>query len=223
MIDLNVYQDYKTIIVFTCSEGGFMMTNTIITIARSYGSGGRTIGKTLSRQMQVPYYDRNLIYLASQKSGIALRQFSENDEEIKKVPFRDMIPDETKKYVSKDDIFVQQAAIVRQVADQGDCIIIGRCANHILKNSGHRLVRVFIWAPDENCIKTVMEKFSIKEAEALKMIRQIDKHRQDYFRYHTGTDWSSAKNYDLCLDTSRYTYESAADMIVRFAEIMAKT
>ena len=202
------------------------MPNTIITVARSYGSGGRTIGKCLAEKTGIDYYDRNLIYLASDKSGMDVRLFSEHDETVKKGLFEKLklfssnIPPENRQFNSRENIFRYQSKIIRELADKSDCVIIGRCANHTLRDSGHKLVRVFIWAPHSECVQTVMKKFSISEAEADKMIHDINKHRKEYFKYYTGCDWQSAENYDLSINTSELSEEQAVERIRLFAEIV---
>ena len=98
--------------------------------------------------------------------------------------------------------------------------MIGRCAGHILKDSGHRIVRVFIWASPEKCLETVMKKFSISAAEARRTINDIDRHRREYFKYYTGNEWDSAKNYDLSIGVDDMTPEEAVDRIIRVAEVL---
>lgn len=195
------------------------MSNLIITISRSYGSGGRVIGRMLSEQMNIPYYDRNLIYLASSRTGIDLKYFAQYDEDMKKKLFDDIIPSEKNKYVSKDEIFQCQAEIIRDVADESDCVIVGRCADYILKNSGNKVLRVFIYANESDCIETIIKKLSVSKAEAIKTVNQINKHRSDYYKYHTDTDWTNAQNYDLCINTSMYSAEKAVEAIIKYADI----
>ncbi|MBQ8135121.1 MAG: cytidylate kinase-like family protein [Clostridia bacterium] len=203
------------------------MSNLVITIARSYGSGGRAVGKLLSEKMKIKYYDRNLIYLASAKSGMDAEFLSQHDEYVKKNFFEKLsgafspgdVPPESGKFSSRENIFRFQSKIIRELASKNDCVIIGRCANHILKNSGYNPVRVFVWAPEEQCIKTVMEKFSITKAEAVRTINDINKHRREYYKYYTGSDWDSAKNYDLCINTADHDFDSAAELIRRYAAI----
>ncbi len=198
------------------------MQNTIITIARAYGSGGRTIGKMLSKEMDFPYYDRNLIYMASDKSGINVQRFFEQDEKIRKESgFADFIPPENRRYVSNNDIFEYQSKIIHEISDHSDCIIVGRCANFLLKNSGHKVLRVFIYAPDEVCIDTIKKKFRVSEREAEKTFKQINKHRREYYKYHTGIEWESAENYDVCFDTSRMTYEQVVSAVVQYSKIFS--
>lgn len=198
------------------------MSNTIICISRSYGSGGRTIGKLIADKMKLPFYDRNLIYMASEKNNINLSLLAQNDEKLNKASGNFQIPDEKNKYISKESIFLCQARIIKEISDQNSCVIIGRCAGHILKNSKHNVIRVFIWAPEHTCIQTVMNKFHITETEASKIIKQIDKHREDYYKHHTNLSQSDARNYDLCIDTSTMTYEQAADIITKYASLFSK-
>ena len=203
------------------------MPNTVITIARSYGSGGRVIGQKLAKAMDIAYYDRNIIYLTSDKSGVDPQFFSMHDENVKPGFFERLtyfskkdIPPESRRFSSKENVFRYQQKMIRELAEKSDCVIIGRCANHTLKNCGHNLLRVFIWAPDEDCVNAVMKKLSISRADAEKMVNDIDKHRREYFRYYTKSDWESAKNYDLCINSSEYTTEQAIELIRRSAEIM---
>ncbi len=202
------------------------MSNVIVTIARSYGSGGRIIGKLVAERAGVDYYDRNLIYLASDKSGIDVRLFSEYDESVKKGIlekigiFGDGIPSERRKFSSRENVFRYQSDIIRDLAAKGDCVIIGRCAGWTLRDSGHKLIRVFIWAPHDKCVKTVMDKFSVSEGEADKLVQDIDRHRQEYFRYYTDKDWRSAENYDLVINTAELDAEQAVDRILRFTDIV---
>lgn len=192
------------------------MSNTIISISRGYGSGGRTIGKLVSKNMNIAFYDRNLIY-AAQNKQIDQKLLVMHDESLVKTSFDFAVPDERNKYVSKSEMFKCQSEIIRTVANEESCVIIGRCAGYILKNSPHRLLRVFIWAPEEFCVETICRKLSITENEAKKTIRQIDRHRADYFKHHTGMSWTDARNYDLCIDTSRISYEQAAQAIEAFS------
>ena len=204
------------------------MSNTIITIARSYGSGGRTIGKELAEFRGVPYYDRNIIYLASDKSGVDPKIFSENDEFVKPkfidrvaAMGKKLIPPETRKFSSRENIFKYQSTVIKDLAARGDCVVIGRCANYTLKDTGHKLIKVFIWAPKDYCIRNVMEKLSISESEAEKTINDINRHRREYFKYYTGKDWDSALNYDLCINSAQYDKKTAVSLISSYADIIS--
>lgn len=198
------------------------MSNTVITIARSYGSGGRMVGRKLAEMMGVAYYDRNLIYLASDKSGMAAGFFSKHDETVQHSFFERSgrtIPPENRRFDSHSDVFEYQQKMIRDLASKSDCVIIGRCANYTLRDSGNKLIRVFVWAPHDKCVQTVMKKFAISEAEADKTIKQINKHRSEYYKYYTGREWESAMNYDICINTAEHGIEEAAGLIKRIAAV----
>ena len=199
-----------------------MFLHSSITISRTYGSGGRVIGRRLSEIMEIPYYDRNLIYLASNNTGIDLKYFAKYDEDMKRKIFDDLVPSEKNKYVSREEIFMRQAEVIRDVADDGDCVIVGRCADYILKKSGHRVLKIFIYANEADCIESIMSKLSVSKMEASKIITQINKYRSDYYTYQTGNHWMNAKNYDMCINMSEYSPEKAVKAIIGYSEIFRK-
>lgn len=203
------------------------MKKTIITIARGYGSGGRTIGKMLAENLKIPFYDRNLLYIASDESGINLGLFQQSDEELKKSIFDpethkyngELIPPEDSKFVSKENLFNYQAKIIKDVAEKESCVIVGRCADFILQDRAD-VVRVFIWAPHADCIKNVMDVSALNEKDADKKIKRIDRHRSDYYHYYTCREWDNVRNYDLCLNSSELGYEGCVKTIKAYIDII---
>ncbi len=203
-----------------------MQEKFVITIARGYGSGGRTIGKILSEKLSIPFYDRDLIYMASEESGINLELFGKADEKVKKGLFDlsdhkykgDLIPPESSDFASDENLFNYQAKIIRELAEKESCIIVGRCADFVLKDFKN-VIDVFVWAPMSDCIKNVMALEPLNEKEAEKQIKKIDKHRSDYYRHYTGRTWDDYQNYSLCLNSSRMGFEKTAEYIKAFAEI----
>lgn len=199
----------------------------IITIARGYGSGGRTIGKMLAQELDIPFYDRELIYLASEESGINIQLFRKSDEEVKKSFFDpitrkysgELIPPEDSDFVSKENLFNYQAKVIKELAEKESCIIVGRCADFVLQDTLD-IVKVFIWAPHKDCVKTVMDLHSISEKEADKKIRKINRHRSEYYRYYTCREWDNVRNYDLCLNTSEMGYEGCVKAIKAYVDIV---
>lgn len=201
----------------------------VITIARGYGSGGKTIGKMLSKELGIPYYDRELLYMASEESGINLSLFQESDEDIKKGIFDpethkysgELIEPEDSKFVSKENLFNYQAKIIKDVAAKGSCIIVGRCADFILKDKPN-VIRVFIWAPHDDCVKTVVDMYALSEKEAGKKIRKIDRHRSEYYHYYTCRDWDNVRNYDICLNSSELGYDGCVKAIKAYIDVFSK-
>ena len=203
------------------------MSKYVITIARGYGSGGRTIGKMLSEQLGIPYYDRDLLRLASDDSGINEQLFAKSDEKLKKsllfniaskVYKGEIIPPDSDEFVSNDNLFNYQAKIIKELADTESCIIIGRCADFVLKDY-ENVAKVFVHAPLDDCIKNVKEITDKSEKEIEKQIASIDKHRSEYYRYYTGRDWEDAKNYDLCLNSSNLGFQKCVDIVKAYMEI----
>lgn len=207
------------------------MENYVITIARGYGSGGKTIGKMLAQELGIQYYNRDILKKASEESGINLQLFAQADEKHKsglfgpgkKVYTGELIPPSSNNFISEENLFNYQSKVIRDLAQQNSCVFVGRCADYVL--NGHaNLLRLYVHAPVEYCIHRVMEKDGLKsEDEALKKIRAIDKERADYYYHHTGHDWRDADNYDLCLNTSDFSWEKSVELIrayltVRFGE-----
>ena len=196
------------------------MSNYVVTIARSFGSGGRTVGKLLAKKLDINYYDSELIRLASEESGINMELFGKADEKGKVNLFKRynqsygewVLPPDSADFVSDDNLFNYQAKIIRDLAQKQNCIFIGRCSDYILKDHP-RTVRVFTYADEETCLRNVTELYGILPAEAKSKIEAIDKGRASYYKYYTGKVWDDASNYDLCINTSRITFEQAVEII----------
>lgn len=204
----------------------FMGENYVITIARGYGSGGRTVGKMLAEQLNIPFYDRELFYLASEDSGINLSLFGELDEKVRKGLFSPsthkytggLIPPESSDFVSDENLFNYQAKIIRELANRQSCVIVGRCADFVLKDY-ENLVDVLVWAPLENCVQNIMEIEGLSSKEAERKIKKIDKHRSEYYHYYTGHEWNDVRNYSFCVNSGRIGFDKTAQAIRQFAEI----
>lgn len=203
------------------------MDKFIITIARGYGSGGRTIGQMLSKKLGVEFYDRDLIKLASEESGINEALFGESDEKTKvkfgTKPYRgEVISPDKKAFTSEENLFNFQAKIIKKLAEEQSCIIVGRCADFVLKDNKD-VVRVFVYADEENCIKNIAEvKGILDPKEAMKKMISIDKARAAYYKAHTGREWIDARNYDLCLNSGDLGFEKCVDIITNYVDIKLK-
>jgi len=203
------------------------MNKFVITIGRSYGSGGRTLGKMLAEELGVKYYDRELLRLASDASGINESLFGQVDEKIKNSSlFRitksiykgEIIPPESDDFVSDYNLFNYQAKIIKELAEEESCIIIGRCADYILKDRKD-LIRLFFYAPLEDCVERERIQSGGTEKDIIKKIQKIDKHRSEYYKYYTGEDWNDARNYDFCLNTSSMSYEQLIQVVKNYIDV----
>ena len=206
------------------------MDKLIITIARSYGSGGRTLGKMLADELGVKYYDRELLRLASDASGINESLFGQVDEKIKntsllkitkKLYKGEIIPPESDDFISDDNLFNYQAKIIKELAEEESCIIIGRCADSILMDRKD-ILRLFFYAPLEDCIAREKSQSGGSEKEIIKKIQKIDKHRSEYYKYYTGKDWNDARNYDFCLNTASMSYEQLIEVVKNYIKTFKK-
>ena len=196
------------------------MENRVITIARSYGSGGRKMGKLLAKELGFEYYDREILRIASDESGISEELFDQVDE-IKKMPlFRiardvytgEVIPPDSDDFISNENLFRYQAKIIRELAATRNCVIVGRCANFILRGR-ENVLNVFVTAPVVDCVRRVMETDGLNLEEAEKKIKEVDKRRADYFKYFTGREWHDAALYDLCLNTGHMSEQKCVDIV----------
>lgn len=198
-----------------------MAENHVITIARGYGSGGKTMGKRLAEELGWSYYDRELLRLASDESGISEELFARADETAKRsLLYRvaqdaldgEVIPPDSDDFISNENLFRYQAKIIRKLAETENCVIVGRCANYILRDKPN-VIRVYVHAPENVCVRTVMSMYGLTSDEARKRIVQTDKRRGDYYRYFTGHDWRHADDYDLCFDSSRIEWDKCIRII----------
>lgn len=130
-----------------------------------------------------------------------------------------MIPPDKEEFVSNDNLFAYQAKVIRDLAAEGPCVIVGRCADYILKDLPHA-VRLYIHAPLADCVERVKGILPGDEKEREKQILAIDKRRAAYYKYYTGKDWNDAGNYDLCLNTSHMDYETCVKITKSFLEII---
>lgn len=199
------------------------MKNFVITIARGFGSGGKTIGRLLAQRLDIDYYDNDLIRLASEESGINIELFGKSDERVKTNLFKkysgsygeDVIPPDSDEFVSNDNLFNYQAKIIRSLAEKQNCIIIGRCGDYILKNHPNT-IRLYVYADHATCIENVMDIYGVSPKQAAKRIEEIDKARANYYKYYTGGTWSDVSNYDLCINTTDIGFEKSVDVILSY-------
>ena len=198
----------------------------IVTIARGYGSGGRTIGKMLADSLGVKFYDKDLIRMASDVSGINESLFGQSDEKTKSGVFGkpgvykgEVIAPGKSGFISEENLFNYQAMVIKQIAEEGSCVIVGRCADYVLRDDPS-VVRVFIYADEEACIKNAADVKGITDRrEAIKTIASTDKERAAYYKAHTGREWIDARNYDICLNSGNLGFDKCVEIITNFIGI----
>lgn len=203
------------------------MENVVITIARQYGSGGKTIGAMLAKELGINCYSREILTMASEESGINERLFGQLDERLKipswfkplKRPYEgNLIPPESSGFVSDDNLFNYQAKIIKELAGTESCVIIGRCADYVLRNFPN-VMSVFIHADKEFCVERALERNSMTRKEMERYIAKTDKYRGDFYKYYSGREWSDARNYDLCLNSGKLGFEKCVEEIKSYKKI----
>ena len=195
------------------------MSKRIITINRMFGSNGRIIGKALADKMEIGFYDKELIEMASQEKNVPFSAFAEVDE---KKPSQWSFPVSHEIQINaehfavpmNDVLYESQRNIILNLADTKDCVIVGRCANHILKDNA---LRVFIYAPFETRVQTIMERLGREEKSARKLVKRMDKERRAYYEFFTDEDWLDMNQYDLRIDSSRFSQEQILEILTEVA------
>lgn len=197
----------------------------IVTIGRQFGSGGRIIGKQLAEQLGIAYYDKELINLASKESGICGEFFEKADEKTSGSLLKALAMGfsmnnaifQSNDYLSNESLFQIQSDVIRKVAAEGSCILVGRCADYILREE-ESCVNIFISATMEDRIRRAMEYNHAEEKEAEEFLMKADKSRASYYNYYTDKIWGAAESYDLCINSSFYGIEKTTDFIRLFIE-----
>ena len=199
----------------------------IITIGRQYGSGGSEIGAKLAEALGLNFYDKNILRMNSNESGIKESYFHLADEKAgNKLLYRiiSSMPPEKKEpsfgsdLVSADNLFRFQSEVIRKLAGEESCVIIGRCADYVLAGT-EGLIRIFLYGNMESRAERLVKKGLCTSSDALKTIKRVDRERRDYYRYYTGKDWSSPENYDLLLNTSFLTVEEVVEAIKGYVKL----
>ena len=203
------------------------MKKFVIAITRTCGSGGTTIGKMLADHYKINMYDRELLRLASDDSGISMAMFEKADENTRKtnlfnvsrkVYSGEVIPPENNDFTSNDNLFNYQAKVMRELCLVESYVVIGRCADYVLQNYPD-VIKIFMHASRDFCISHQMEKFNVTYVEAVKTIDKMNKYRSGYYKYHAGRKWEDMSNYDLCLNTGVLGFENSAELIKKYVEL----
>lgn len=185
---------------------------TVITISRQYGSGGREVGKQLSERLGIPFYDHELIEMAAETCPID-RSYFENADSKGAGGFWQQLGEGVQHDLSlSDKAFLHQTSVIREVAEKGDCIIVGRCADYILKDYKN-VLKVFIYAELDSRKERIEHIYKEADEKALAKIEKTDKKRASYYEYYTGQVFGEAKNYDICLNSNSVGIERCVDFI----------
>lgn len=197
--------------------------NTIITIGRQAGSGGREIGEKLAEYFNIKYFDKELLTRAAKESGYCEEMIKLHDEKPTNSFLYNLVMDtysfgyNTSTFVDmpiSHKIFLAQFDTVKKIADEGPCVIVGRCADYALSEY-ENVIKLFIYADEEDRVKRVMESYNLSEKESRDRIAKTDKQRQSYYNYYSSKKWGKAESYDLCINSSLLGLEGTVKLIIQ--------
>lgn len=201
------------------------MKKKIITVSREFGSGGRTIGKRVAQQLNIPYYDKELVKQVALESGFDPKFIEEQGEFA---PSRNRfayaflgrgVPGAMGGMSASDFLWTIQHRVIRDLADKGPCVIVGRCADYILREHPNCL-HVFVHADKAARIKRIVGLGYCDEKKAPDFVTKKDKQRANYYNFYSNNRWDDLQNYDLTIDTSRFSVDLAVDMIIDAAKLL---
>lgn len=200
------------------------MKNKIITIGREFGSGGHQIGEAIAKRLQCKCYDKELLMIASKESGIG-KEFFEKADETKSGTFLHAMSmgfnihtmvTPTMDCLSNESLFNIQAQVMREIAERESCVIVGRCADYILRDE--HPVRIFITCEPEERMKRVAKKLKVSRKDAQEYIYRMDKSRAAYYNYYTDQQWGEAKYYDITLNSAFLGEEATIDILMQMID-----
>ncbi len=200
--------------------------NTIITVGRQFGSGGREIGELVAQHFGIKCYDKELLSRAAKESGFCEEMIQNHDERPTNSFLYNLVIDtysfgyNSSSFVDmpiSQKVFLAQFDTIKKVADEGPCVIVGRCADYALEGRDN-VINLFIYADDDFKIDRVMDIYDLDENKARDMINKKDKQRQSYYNYYTNRKWGKADTYDLCINSSVLGVDGSVKLIKQFVE-----
>ena len=188
------------------------MKQYVVTISRQFGSMGRMIAQQLSRELGVDFYDRDIVEETASRMGLPVSVISNTEENSKSIYFKQQYPLGMGIASMRDEIFLIQKNIIRDLAQKESCIIVGRCADSILMDMENRL-NVYIYAPMDARLRNAVELAKLDEKTAKKMIREIDRSRELYHRRYCPEYVDASTNKDIMIDSSRFGAEGTVKIL----------
>jgi hypothetical protein len=197
----------------------------VITIGRTFGSGGRALGQLLADKLGIAYYDKELLAEAAKKAGLSQEYFEQNDERVPTfisglVPFNlgfnPMAWYNSPTSISSDNIYQAQCDFIHEIAQQGSCVIVGRSADYVLRDVKN-VINIFVHAPIDRCIDRIVHRSECKtREEARSLVERTNKLRSAYYNFYTDKRWGDAQSYDLTFDSSLLSLEDIAELVIAY-------
>lgn len=205
------------------------METFVVTLARGFGTGGKEIASRLAKELGIHCYENRILTLASQLSGLDGNLFSEVNEKIREtvgfagflrgLPRAEHYITKNEDFVSDDALFAYQKQIIENLADSESCVIVGKCADWILRGRKN-VVRIYVEAARPFCVRRTMEHMGVSEETANNTIARTDRYRADYYRYYTGGgEWTNPVSYDMVLNSEWMGIENSVEMIQYYLQL----
>lgn len=206
-----------------------MSTTMIYTIGRQFGSGGKEIGMKLAQKLGIKCYDRELLERASKESGLCQELFENHDEKPTNSFLYSLVMDTYSMGYSSpymdmpinQKVFLAQFDAIKKLAEEGPCVIVGRCADYTLEDLDN-CVNVFIAADVDTRAKRISNLYDLSISKATDMVLKTDKRRASYYNYYSNKKWGDVHSYHLCIDSAQVGIDGAVDLIIQFGELKAK-
>ena len=186
--------------------------NRVITISREFGSGGRTIGRKVAEKLGIPCYDAEIIEKIAEESGYSGDYIRSEGEGASDRWLSNLFSNRAMGPTNQDTIWVIQSRIIRELAEKGPCVIVGRCADYVLRGQAD-LLNVFIHADPQKRADCIVREYGESNASPLERIREKDRRRAAYHRFYTDLKWGHAQNYHICLDSGVLGIDKCAELI----------
>lgn len=195
----------------------------IITIGRQYGSGGRELGEKLAQKLGYKFYDQELVEMAAEKSNMHSSILHQADEKASKSLLYSIVTGMDSRFINpyyelpiNDKLFIEQSNIIKSLGKDGDCVIVGRCADYVIETAKMDSIDLFIYASMEHKIERIAAKYDLSPEKAKDKIKKVEKGRKAYYNYYSNKEWGNIANYDLLIDTSHISIDDAVDVVLLF-------
>ena len=207
-----------------------MSTNTVFTIGRQFGSGGRQVGKNLAEKLGIPFYDKELIAISAQDSGLSEALFSNADEKATSSIFYSLVMGNypmasgalgVTEMPLNDQLFLIQSKTIKRLASEGSCVIVGRCADYILREM-ENTINIFIHADLDSRAERAIRVYEVEEKKAVDVCLKTDKQRANFYNYYSDRKWGMCRTYDLSLDSGKLGIDGCVDQIINYEQLWQK-
>ncbi|MDE6332108.1 MAG: cytidylate kinase-like family protein [Muribaculaceae bacterium] len=203
-----------------------MPENYVITVGRSFGSGGHALAEALARYFGIAFYDKELLSSAAEKAGLSQDYFEQNDEREPRylsgifafnMGFNPMHWYSGTSSISGDNIYKAQCDFIRETASKGPCVIVGRTADYVLRDMPN-VVNIFVHAPCEECARRIMQrsKEPLTSQQAMTLAQKTNKLRANFYNFYSDKKWGRADSYHLCVDSSSMPFDELVEFVARF-------